>query len=261
MAIWHDLVARGLQWVAGRPPARRAGETLIADTEAGELRVDLYRAPGAGADVPVYLNFADTRFIARDAARDDGFCRALADALGCVVLNVHVGAAPQARFPVAPAQAQAAAWWAMMAGRKHGWAGKRLALGGTGAGANLALGACLDLPARMGVKPLAVAALLPRLDMAAAPGGWRDRVAQAAYLPDRAARLAPLASPVRAETLDGFAPTLIAAGEGDPHRGEGEAFAAMLHAAGRQVHLAPVPGPEAAQAEARAFLARIFAAG
>ncbi len=260
MAFWHDIAARALQRVAGSARAVSADTRLIADTEAGALTVDLYRAPGTDAQAPAYLNFADSGFIARNAARDDAFCRALADGVGCVVLNLHIGAAPQARFPTQPTQALAAFWWATMAGRKHGWNGKRLALGGTGAGANLALGACLDLPARIGAKPLGIVALTPALDMTEAPGGWRGRVAQAAYLPDRTARLAPLASPLRAENLDGIAPTLIVVAEDDPRRGEGEVFAAMLGAAGREAHLVTVPAPGAAGAEATGFLARIFAA-
>lgn len=260
MALWHDIAARGLQWKAGRPGAVLADAQIMADTEAGKLAVDLYRAPGAGVDTPAYLNFHDSGFVTRDAGRDDALCRAIADEVGCVVLNVHYDTAPQARFPVAPAQVQAAAWWAMMAGRTHGWNGKRLALGGTGAGANLAIGACLDLPARMGVRPLAIVALTPALDMAEAPTR-RARIAQASYLPDRAARLAPLASPLRAEVLDGTATVLIVVAEDDPRRGEGEIFAALLGAARREVQFVTVPRSEATHTEAARFLRQIFAGG
>jgi acetyl esterase/lipase len=261
VALWHDIAARLLQLFEQAGPAP-IGVPMTAETEAGPVRLWAYRGAGAGADAPVYVHFPDTGFLHRAAGRDDAFCGALAEALGCVVLRVAPPVAPAKRFPAAPTEAQAVAWWAMMAGRKQGWTGKRLALGGRCTGANLALGACLELSARMGVKPLGVVALTPVLDMTEAPGGWRTRLAQAAYLPDRTARLAPLASPVRApvESLAAFAPTLIVVGEDDPRRGEGEDFAAMLRMAGRAVRLVPVLRPdEAALAEAEAFLRARFA--
>lgn len=258
MALAQDITARILQIAAGRPRARLADVRLVAGTEAGAVPVDLYRPALAGGDAPVCINFPDTGFITRTAARDDAACRALADELGCVVLNADLAPAPQVRFPATPAQAQALVWWAMMAGRKHQWNGKRIALRGAGAGANLALGACLDLPARMGAKPLAVAALTPMLDMTEVEGA-RARVMRSAYLPDRAAWLAPLASPLRAESFEGFPPTLIAACETHPRRGEGAAFAGLLEAAGRDVKLLSVRRAAAARDEVTRFLRRRLA--
>jgi len=232
----------------------------VADTEAGPVPVWIYRGAGAGDDAPVYIHIADTGFLYPAPAQDHALGATLAAALGIVVLVVDLPPAPSSRFPTPPTQAQAVAWWAMMAGRKQGWNGKRLALGGHGTGANLAIGACLELPARMGVKPAGVVALAPALDMTRTPS-WREAVALAAYLPDVPARHAPLASPLHApqDSLAGFAPTLMVVGEGDPRRGEGEAFAAMLQAARRDVRLVPAPRADAAREEVVAFLARVLA--
>lgn len=254
MAIFSDMAGRLLRWQAGWSRPRRADQAQTADTEAGPVDVNVYRPKGTNDQAPVYLHFPDGGFIGRGGGRSDASCHHLADTLGAVVLLADPGGAPGQRFPLLPARAQAVVWWAMLAGRKQGWDGKRLVLGGTGAGANLALGACLELPARMAVRPLAVVARTPVLDLERTPVSWRERIALAAYLPDRLARRAPLATPLAAPagSLDGFPPTLMVLGRDDPRRGEGEAFAAMLSAAGRDVR---VTYPEnAARAEPDAVL-------
>lgn len=258
MAVWHDIAARAGQF--GTRGGRAGGSLLAADTEAGPVRLQVWRGAGAGNEAPVYIHFPDTGFIATTPRADREFAAALADALGIAVLLVETPAAPAHRFPVQPTQAQALAWWAMLAGRKQGWNGKGVALGGHGTGANLALGACLELPARMGVKPSGVVALAPVLDLTRAET-WRERIALGAYVPDRTARLAPLASPVLApaESLAYFAPSLVVVEERDPRRGEGEAFAAMVQAAGRDVHLVPAPRALAARDAVEGFLARVLA--
>lgn len=259
MAFTHDLSARLMQAVAARlmklgPDMRFSGqqlpapEPMLAETEAGPVRLEVYRPQGV-AQPPVYLNFHGGGFVVRAPEQDDHICRHLAAELGCVVLNVDYDVAPQHRFPVAPTQAQAVAWWAVYAGRKQGWDGKRIALGGQSAGGNLALGACLDLPSRIGVKPRGVAAVYPVLDLATPPEAKPAPIANplvsprmarmfnAAYLPDAAARAAPLASPLAAPDLSGFAPTFLAIAEHDSLAAEAETFATRLEAAGGRVQL------------------------
>lgn len=260
MALWHDIGARVMR-LSLRAAIPAGGEPVMADTEAGPVRLWSWRGTSAGADddVPVYLHFPETRFVAPAAADEAAFASELAEALGGVVLVAEPPLAPKRRFPQAPVLAQAVAWWAMLAGRKQGWNGKRLAIGGRGTGANLAIGACLELPARMGVKPRGVVALAPVLDLARARG-WRERAAFAAYLPDRLARRAPLASPLHAppESLAGFAPSLVVVEETDPRRDEGEGFAALLRQAGREARLVSMPRAEGATHEVAAFLGRVL---
>lgn len=259
MAVWHDIAARALQ-IVGRSGGGASGAAVTADTEAGPVRLQVWRGAGAGDDSPVYIHFPDTAFIGPTPRADRELAAALADALQIVVLLVETPRAPARRFPVQPTEAQALVWWAMLAGRKQGWNGKQLGIGGHGTGANLALGTCLELPARMGVKPAGLLALAPVLDLTHTTG-WRERIAQGAYLPDRAAQLAPLASPLRApaKSLAGFAPSLVVVEEGHPRRAEGEAFASMLQAAGRDVHLVPAPRARDARDAIEGFLMRIFA--
>lgn len=259
MALWHDIAARLIGQARGRAAAP-GGAPIRADTEAGPVRLWAWRGADAPDDAPVYLHFPDTGFLRPAVAGEAAFAATLAEAIGGVVLVAETPLAPAGRFPVAPTGAQAVAWWAMLAGRKQGWNGKRLALGGRGTGANLALGACLELPARMAVKPAGVLALTPVLDMARAIG-WRERVARAAYLPNPTARTAPLASPLHAPaaSLAAFAPTLVVVAEDSPRRGEGEAFAAMLRAAGREVRLRSVPRAALPADEAAVFLRSVLA--
>lgn len=258
MALWHDLAARMIR--SAHPPSQRpSGEAMTAETEAGPVRVWAYRGAEAGTAPPVYLHFSDTGFIAPAAGRDDPLARALAEALDAVVLLADLPLAPADRFPKTPARAQALAWWAMLAGRTQGWNGKRLALGGRGTGAGLAVGACLELPARMAVKPVGLVALNPVLDLTTAMG-WRERLAIAAYLPDVPARAAPLASPLHApdESLAALPPSLILTEETDPRRAESTAFATRLEAAGRTAHRA---SSAAERQEITLFLAETLAGG
>ncbi len=262
MALWHDIAARLVQLAGARLVRAAPGldfsgadvpppETVLAETEAGEVVVRIYRPRGAGEDAPVYIHFHGGGFILRAPQQDDHLCRHLAAELGCVVLNVDYDVAPQARFPVAPTQALALCWWASFAGRKLGWDGKRIAVGGHSAGGNLAVGTCLDLPSRMGFKPLGVVALCPVLDLDTppqdkpmlGPGTSRfARLVRNVYLPDKAARAAPLASPLLAESLKGFPPCLVVVAEKDRLRAEGEAFAKRLESEGGAAHLHRVAG-------------------
>lgn len=253
-----DLAAWALK-IAGRKGGGAAGTRLTADTEAGPVHLRLWRGTGAGDDAPVLVYFPDTGLIGAAGLADRDFAAGLAEALRLVVLLVETPSAPSHRFPTQPTEAQALAWWAMLAGRKQGWNGKKLVLGGRGTGANLALGACLELPARMGVKPAGVFALAPVLDLVKATN-WRERIAVGAYLPDAAARVAPLASPIHApaESLAGYAPCLVVVEENDPRRSEGESFAAMLQGAGREVDLVPTPNALAARDAVESFVARVL---
>lgn len=255
MALWHDLAARAIRGLAAFGP-RPSGEAMVAETEAGRVPLWAYRAADAGDAPPVYLHFADTGFVAPAAGRDDALAQSLAEALGAVILLADLPLAPGARFPKAPTQAQALAWWAMLAGRKQGWNGKRLALGGRGSGAGLAVGACLELPARMAVKPAGLVALRPMLDPSRGQG-VRARIAAAAYLPDAPARSAPLAAPLHApaESLAQFPPSLFVTTEGDPQHAESAAFVDRLNGAGRSASL--VASSDEAGAVA-GFLAKVL---
>lgn len=285
MAIRHDIGARLIQ-AGGRrltrpaPDLRFSGadlpppEAIRAETEAGEIAVQVYRPADAGADAPVYINFHGGGFVIRAPEQDDHICRHIAAELGCVVLNVDYDVAPQARFPVAARQAQAVCWWASFAGRKLGWDGKRIAIGGHSAGANLAVGACLDLPARMGFKPRGVVAVCAPLDLATPPeekpapiprpliSPRLARLFHEAYLPDRAGRAAPLASPLLAESLKGFPAALVVVAGHDRLRAEGEAFAARLGAEGGDARLHVAEGVDHGylQAGPRAQVARTLEA-
>ena len=79
------------------------------DVPVGELMV--YR-PAGGDDVPgVFVNLHGGGFVLGDWQDDDPYCRYLADAAGCVVVNVDYLLAPEHQFPAAVHQTAALLAW------------------------------------------------------------------------------------------------------------------------------------------------------
>lgn len=256
MGLKNQLAARVMQVALGRmarPPASAliagadlpAPEPVVVPTDAGQVRVHLYRPAKAvnGAPPPVYVNLHGGGFIMRHPEYDDHLCRALVAGTGCVVVNVDYDVAPQRPFPVAAQQALGITAWAAREGRSHGWDGDRLAIGGQSAGGNLAAGVCLAARGH-GFQPVLQILNYPPLDLATDPS---DKTAHSAkplispslarlfnytYVPDPDARRDPLASPLLADDLTGTTPALVITAEYDLLRDEGDAYAARLAEAG-----------------------------
>ena len=182
MTVSNRLAARVMQVALGRvarPPASLlvAGANLpaplstVVPTEFGPVRTQIYRAVGSsgGTPPPVYVNFHGLGFIARHPEFDDHICRALVAETGCVVVNVDYDVAPQRPFPVAPNQAFAVTEWVVRNGKKEGWDGDRVAVGGQSAGGNLATGVCLTARDRGTFAPVLQILNFPPLDLAKDP--------------------------------------------------------------------------------------------
>ncbi|WP_199753058.1 alpha/beta hydrolase [Actinoplanes sp. ATCC 53533] len=274
MAIKDRLAARMMRLVLGRlaKPSRAmllAGADLpgprpvTVPTADGEVRVYVYRAPDAtGEPAPVYVNFHGGGFIMRHPDYDDHICRALVAETGCVVVNVDYDVAPQRPFPVAPRQALAVTEWVARDGRRQGWDGERLAVGGQSAGGNLAAGVCLAVRDRGSVAPVLQILNYPPLDLAADPSTKLARTASPlirpsmakvfnnAYVPDAITRTDPLASPLLARDLAGLAPALVITAEYDLLRDEADRYAARLADAGVPVSHHVMPGVDHAYTHA-----------
>ncbi|WP_137845469.1 alpha/beta hydrolase fold domain-containing protein [Microbacterium sp. 2FI] len=241
----------------------------------GLVRVYPARAPhGAGL---VWAHGGAFAFGDLDMPEADAVARALA-ARGTTVVSVDYRLAPVPAEWDADGGARAghhypagsddvlAAWsWTLENADRLRIDTGRLAIGGASAGGNLAAGAVLRLsgaglgilpalvvlayPTLLAVQPAPDAALRALLD--ANPDA--DRFGPAAVLAMYENYLggpvddAPLASvPGRAHPadLDRFPPTLMINGEVDELRVSGEAFAASLRAAGRDVDVVTEPGTD-----------------
>lgn len=184
----------------------------------------------------------------------DRMAREYAAAAGCAVLLVDYSLSPEVMFPHALHECADVTRWVAAHGATHGLDGTRIAVGGDSAGANLAAGLGLllrDTP----TSPILAGLLLNygvydhRLDtpsyrefadgygltQAKMDFYWR------AYCPDPAARLNPLASPLRAD-LAGLPPCLLHWAGLDVLASESAAMADKLTAAGVAVEREVFPG-------------------
>lgn len=208
-------------------------------------------AIGGGADdvLPVLVYFFGGSFTMGgiDWVGWDATCRALAADAGVIVVAGEYSLAPEHMFPTQPEQCWAVFEWVRSHAAALGGDPDGIALGGASAGANLAAAVAvmnrdrnghpvrlqilqvpvLDLTLRH-VDPHAISPLLPQVVV-------RRRARQVArdYLgPDPATRRNPYASPLLAPDVSGLPPALIYTAEKDPLRGDGEAYARALLAAG-----------------------------
>lgn len=170
----------------------------------------------------------------------DPLCRMLATACGVAVLNVGYRLAPEHPFPAAVEDACAAIDWAAA----NLLDGRPLVLAGDSAGGNLVAVATQEAR-RRGGPPIALQVLVyPVTDHDFTRPSYdehgtgyllgRDEMAWFwdHYVPERALRDDPRASPIRAADLSGLPPALFVIAEYDPLRDEGLAYAERLAAAG-----------------------------
>jgi acetyl esterase len=209
----------------------------------GSLPARLYRSNSVGAHAPAVAFFHGGGFINGDLDSHAGLARELATASRAVVLAVAYRLAPEWPFPAGLEDAyDATAWLASAAGDLR-VDPRRIAVAGDSAGANLATGVAL-LAKRQGAPSIAFQLLLyPKLDFVNEyPShtenqelGIPREVSQFfddCYLPDRARRADPLASPALATDLVGMPPGLIVSADADTLRDEAEAYGQALRLAG-----------------------------
>ncbi len=190
-----------------------------------------------------------------DLDTHDEPCRILCRHGGMHVLAVAYRLAPEHPFPAAVEDARAALDWALEHAQQLGADPARVAVGGDSAGGNLAtVAARLITPARE-QGPVLQILIYPAVDFTERrrsielfgdgfflTTGDRDWC-QSNYLGGPAADLAdPRASPLRAESLAGLPPAIVATAAFDPLRDEGEAYADALTAAGTPTVLRRFPG-------------------
>lgn len=176
----------------------------------------------------------------------------IAQATGAVIVSVGYRCAPENPYPAALDDVYQALTWVAEHAAQFGADPRRIAVGGHGAGANLA--AAVALRARDEGGPQIAFQLLnqPPLDdrqltwsartftdtvfmtRAKVSSSWQH------YLGDRPA--SAYATPARAQDLSGLPPAYIATAEFDPNRDEALEFGIRLLQAGVSVELHQWPG-------------------
>ncbi|CAM5787225.1 alpha/beta hydrolase [Cellulomonas persica] len=247
--LFREEAARHAQTLPRALPDLPTGTYEARDAGLGAPVRDLmvYRPTDGPALPGVFVNLHGGGFVLGDWHDDDPYCRLLADASGCAVINVEYALAPENPFPAAVHQVHDLLVWLEKHAVVHGLDPTRIAVGGHSAGGNLAA-ACALLARRTGGPQLRglVVDYAP-LDLATPPA---DKLTDATRRAPGAVELAEigarfnawylhdedpsdeLASPLLAADLTGLPPTLVLTAERDLLRDEGDRFAARLRAAG-----------------------------
>ena len=238
----------------GTLPAVGNIEDALARAEGLVVPVRIYRPIDAAMPLPTVLFFHGGGFVLGSVELMDDIARKLCGDLQAVVVSVEYRLAPEHPFPAAHDDARAATLWVLEQVQALGGDAQQVGIVGESAGANLAASTALTLRDR-GPGLAAQLLIVPGVDLArdvaqiAASG--RDYPMLSANDLAEIARLyignTPTyamqmpASPLRANTLVGAPPTVIAVAGHDPLRDEGLVYAQRLRADGVPVQVLDFP--------------------
>ncbi|MFE2977614.1 alpha/beta hydrolase [Streptomyces sp. NPDC059258] len=235
-----------LKEVRAKKPAPRAAvpPALEETIEAAGVRVPVrVFLPADGPPQGVYLGIHGGGFYMGTAAQGDERHRALADALRVAVVGVDYRLAPEHPWPAAPDDCEAVALWLVEEAEAR-FGTTRLTIGGSSAGATLALATLLRLRDRGVVDRFAGAALrFGTYDLSARTPSGRliaDEYFLQAYVGHVPDRTLPDISPLYAD-LTGLPPALLVVGAEDILLEDNLTLAGRLSAAGNDVELRVYP--------------------
>lgn len=208
-----------------------------------KLKARLYRRADARRTI---LFFHGGGWMVGSIETHDGPVRTLANAARANVLSVEYRKAPEAPFPAAFEDAEAALLWLQENGEVRGLDAGRLILAGDSAGASLC--ASLAIRARdLGVGLAGQVLIYPATDLSSTTASRAEFASGFSldqstmiwfaenYLSGGTPPADPRVSPLLASNLAGLAPTLLITADHDPLRDEGRAYAQRLIAAGNDV--------------------------
>jgi acetyl esterase len=205
----------------------------------GDLQLRVYR-PSADGPLPVLMYFFGGGWVLGTVDTADGIARNLANAAGCIVAVAGYRLAPEHPFPAAIEDCWAATSWVAANAAQLGADPARIAVGGDGAGGNLAAALTLMAQEAGDLKLVGQLLVYPNTDQLADDESLREnsdpwlfnhhsvRWYREHYLADPDDATNPLASPLRAESLRGLPPALVITAEFDPLRDQGERYARRL---------------------------------
>ena len=207
--------------------------------------------------LPVLLFFHGGGWVTGNIESYSPVCRALAQAVGCVVASVDYRLAPEYPFPTGLEDC----YCAMQELLEHPWLLRArredVTVIGDSAGGNLAAAASLMAFARGGLIPERQILIYPATADDHSENSPFPSIRENGegylltskricdymdlYLPDEESRRDPYAAPLNAPDLSRQPRTLVITAEFDPLRDEGEAYARRLREAGVQTQLFRMP--------------------
>jgi acetyl esterase len=220
-------------------------------TIASSIPVRIYRRE-PGQSTPTVVYYHGGGFVLGDLDTHDGICRKLSNDVDAVVVSVDYRLAPEHPFPAAVDDAYAALTWVVEHIDDLGGDPDRVVVAGDSAGATLAAVSAQ----RATAEDIPLAAQLLAYPAADGAGDYPSMAENAegyfltkadidwffahyvgdAARDDSGALLTDVrAAPLRAESLAGLPPAIVATAEFDPLRDEGNAYAEALAAAGVHV--------------------------
>jgi acetyl esterase len=248
----HTLtVAEARAAQAAEPVARHDAHRLDVRDLEGPVPIRLYLPSSVAAErVPVCVWLAGGGWVLDTLAAAEPACRRISAETPCAVAAIRYRLAPEHPFPVPIDDCLAATLWLLARAAPLGLDPRRVAIGGTSAGGNLAAAMTLlarerpdlDFAAQLLVYPLLIHD--PGREPADEPGdelffGARDvEWCWSHYLARPEDGSNPLASPLLAGDLGDLPPALVLTAELDPLREQAERYADRLRDAGTRVELA-----------------------
>jgi acetyl esterase len=231
-------------WIAlQKGPDPAATFDRLVPVEGGEIRVQVMQPHGAGPH-PLHVFLHGGGWCVGTLHERAPRCRAISAGAQCVVASVDYRMAPENKYPTAPEDCYAALCWLVDHAGELGVDASRVSIGGESAGGNLAAAVALMTRDRNGPRLCHQWLDVPALDATLSQSGHREvpdgYLLDAAsideylelYLSDPAQAKEPYCSPLLADDLSGLPPAWIATCEFDKLRGDGEAYAVALQAAG-----------------------------
>ncbi len=217
---------------------------------AGETPIRLY-IPREGQGLPVFIFFHGGGFVAGSLDTHDTPLRAVANRCGCIIVSVAYRLAPENPYPAAPDDAYAATKWVSEHAADFGGDARLIAVGGDGAGGNLAAVVTLMARDRGGPRVIYQVLIYPTLNaiMQASRYVSKDPILTpdartailAAYVPLTKNLEDPYISPTSAKSLKNLPPAFMVTDEDDPARDEGDAYAKQLAVDGVPVKVSRYP--------------------
>ena len=227
----------------GDPPVGELGtiKDLAIPGPAGDIPARLFDPRATRGPGPVVAFFHGGGFVIGDIETHASFCAEMARQLDLPVVSVDYRLAPEAKWPAAPDDCEAASRWIAGSPAELGRSATALVLCGDSAGGNLTIvvaAALRDDPAAVPV--IVQAPIYPAADMTKEYPSFNDfaegflltRDGMNWFADHYAADPAhPRSSPLAGE-LKGLPPAVIVTASLDPIRDQGRAYAAALVLAG-----------------------------
>lgn len=211
----------------------------IAPTAYGPTLVRIYRPP-SNVPYPVLIFFHGGGFVFGNLDTLEGYCRDIAHHSQCIVISVDYPLAPEFPYPEATESCYAATQWICEHTEKWNGDKNKCFIGGSSAGATLALVVTMLIKERGGPKLRGQILLCPMTDTNFETASYNEfargysltremcKWFYSKYIPDPSLYTHPSIAPLRATDVKDLPPVLMVTAENDPLRDEGRAFARKL---------------------------------